>query len=149
MKYLHIQYSQNDKSIITRIETSIVSSNTVKTARQNDKSIITRIETFVLVHLDWCKTRSKWQIHHNKDWNEDIEVMSKRVKDQSKWQIHHNKDWNPISLSLCLYCFRSKWQIHHNKDWNKAAEKQPEQKHCQNDKSIITRIETLVQTCKV
>ena len=44
-KILHHNCYQNDKSIITRIETCLPDSSHYVAIYQNDKSIITRIET--------------------------------------------------------------------------------------------------------
>ncbi len=46
--FSHEITSQNDKSIITRIETSINNQQPIRNTGQNDKSIITRIETVLL-----------------------------------------------------------------------------------------------------
>ena len=90
------------------------------------------------------RKRSKWQIHHNKDWNRLYGGQTLWLYSQSKWQIHHNKDWNEslphesfsefasqndksiitrIETVSCILIQitekgKSKWQIHHNKDWN-------------------------------
>ena len=61
----------------------------------------------------------------------------------SKWQIHHNKDWNRYANLRYADLEGSKWQIHHNKDWNSLMDESISFVNCgQNDKSIITRIET-------
>ena len=82
---------QKDKSIITRIETDIIVSTSIRNKRQKDKSIITRIETFTKALEDINKPSQK-----DKSIITRIETTKRHVTRKStrgsKRQIHHNKD---------------------------------------------------------
>ena len=111
---------------------------------QKDKSIITRIETRFQQILSLWLSRSKRQIHHNKDWNHQIKEPPQSTCGQKDKSIITRIETSVITDFLFLLTL-SKRQIHHNKDWNKyvriSSSIIPK---CQKDKSIITRIETFL-----